>query len=87
MKIQRPTQAQLNVYKERVQQVDTQKSKKREDKLEISTEAQKLQKGKMNEQQRAQYVNEIKQSYENGTYKVQPEKTAEKMIDFWSKEE
>ncbi len=86
MKINGPTQAQLSIYKERVQQqVATEKSKMKEDKLEISTAAQTLQKGNMSEKQRAQYVNDIKQSYENGTYKVQPEKLAEKMIDFWSK--
>lgn len=86
MKIQGPTQSQVNAYKESPhKQIEKQTYKKRTDQLEISNEAKSLQKSNHGENKRAEYVNQIKQSYENGTYKVQPEKVAAKMIDFWSK--
>lgn len=86
MKIQGPTQSQVNLYKENThKQLDKQTYKKRTDQLEISKEAQSLQKNSHGENKRAEYVSQIKQSYENGTYKVQPGKVAAKMIDFWSK--
>lgn len=87
MKIQGPTHSQVNIYKEHTHtSMDKQSYKKQTDRLEISKEAQKLQKGNQSETKRAQYVNQIKQSYENGTYKVQPEKIAKKLMDKWSKD-
>ncbi|HLR15200.1 MAG TPA: flagellar biosynthesis anti-sigma factor FlgM [Bacillota bacterium] len=87
MKIQGPTHSQVNVYKEHAHQsIEKQSYKKQTDRLEISKEAQRLQKGNQNENKRAQYVNQIKQSYENGTYKVQPEKIAQKLMETWSKD-
>lgn len=87
MKIQGPTHSQVNVYKEHTQKsIDKQSYKKQTDRLEISKEAQSLQKGNQSESKRAQYVNQIKQSYENGTYKVQPEKIAQKLMEKWSKD-
>lgn len=85
MKIQGPTQSQVNLYKDNTQkQPEKHTSKKRTDQLEISQAAQHLQKSNPAERMRAQYVNQIKQSYEAGTYKVHPEKVANKMINYWS---
>lgn len=87
MKIEGPTQSQVNLYKDNVQkQHEKPTSKKRTDQLEISQAAQHLQKSNPEERMRAQYVHQIKQSYEAGTYKVHPEKIAQKMMNYWSNE-
>lgn len=84
MKIQGPTQTHVNIYKEHAkQQPPTQTGKGKADQLEISPEAHKLQKGISKESERDQYVQQIKQAYDHGTYQPQPEKIASKMIDFW----
>ena len=87
MKIHGPTHSKVNVYKEQSHKATEKQSyKKQTDRLEISKEAHRLQKGNQSESKRAQYVNQIKQSYENGTYKVQPEKIAQKLMEKWSRD-
>lgn len=86
MKIQGPNRANINAYQNQLHKPTEHKvDKNRKDNLEISKEAkQLLEKQKPNEARKA-YVQEIKQAISSGAYKVDHEKTAQKMIDFWSK--
>ncbi|MEC5422862.1 flagellar biosynthesis anti-sigma factor FlgM [Virgibacillus sp. C22-A2] len=86
MKIHGPNQTNFNPYKNQVQkQVDHKKEVNKTDQIEISSQAKHLQ-GKDNPSaKRAEYIQEIKNAVDSGNYKVNPEKTAEKMIEFWKK--
>lgn len=59
---------------------------KQQDQLEISSEAMKLQENTKVNAKREAYVQEIKNRVESGQYEINYEKTAQKMIDFWSKQ-
>lgn len=86
MKIHGPNQTNFNPYKSHMQkQAEVKKELNKEDQLEISSQAKQLQESKKPNAKRAAYVQEIKNAVEAGEYKVNPEKTAEKMIAFWSK--
>ncbi|MFP7255440.1 flagellar biosynthesis anti-sigma factor FlgM [Virgibacillus sp. 7505] len=85
MKIQGPNQSGFNPYtKQLKQQADLQKASQRQDKLEISSEAKRLQEGDKIQASRQSHVEQIKAAVQNGEYKVDAEKTAKKMMDFWS---
>lgn len=56
------------------------------DKLNISEKAKQLQESGKMDVKRSNYIQQIKQSVESGEYKVHPERTAQKMIEFWSKQ-
>ena len=62
-----------------------QKNDKHRDELNISAEAKKLQKNDAYAVERSKYVAEIKKLVQSGEYKVDYDKTAQEMIDFWSK--
>lgn len=81
------TKPLLNAYNNQVQNKrNTTKSKSQSDKINISDAAQKLHGNdtQINEK-RMEYVQEIKQIVESGDYKVNYNRTAQKMIEFWSK--
>lgn len=84
MKIQGPNPL-INAYKQQRQNHITNKNKHQKDQLNISTEAKKLQQHKHYNIERSKYVDEIKQLVQSGEYKVEHDKTAQKMIDFWTK--
>lgn len=85
MKIQRPNQAQLNVYQNQVNKQQQNKQKlDRQDRLQISQEAKRLQKDVKLDKQRTAYVEYIKDKVESGEYKINFEETAKQMINFWS---
>lgn len=75
----------INVYKQQKHQQVNRKNIQQKDELNISTEAKKLQKNTQYEVERSQYVDEIKQLVQSGEYKVEHDKMAQKMIDFWTK--
>lgn len=86
VKIYGTNQSKLNVYNNHIQkQLKEKESIKKEDQIEISNAAKKLQQSKKQPSPRKAYVEEIKQAVQSGEYKVDYEKTAKKMIDFWSK--
>ncbi|MBP1971173.1 negative regulator of flagellin synthesis FlgM [Virgibacillus natechei] len=86
MKINGPNQTNFNPYKNQMQkQADYKNEVNKKDQIEISSQAKQLQENEKPHVQRASYVQEIKNAVESGEYKVNPERTAEKMIDFWSK--
>ncbi|GGB55301.1 flagellar biosynthesis anti-sigma factor FlgM [Virgibacillus dakarensis] len=87
MKIHGPNQTNFNPYKNHIQkQAEYKKDRNQSDQLEISKQAKQLQENSQPNAERAKYVQDIKQAVESGEYQVNPEKTAQKMIAFWSKE-
>jgi len=86
MKIQGPQLRSMNAYHKQLQPKRESKQKElTRDQLNISREAQQLQKSDQASIKRSEYVQKIKQAVQSGEYKVDYEKTAQKMIDFWSK--
>lgn len=88
MKIQGPNFSNINAYKKQFQakaDVDIKQEEAKKDKLNISNEAKQLQVNKQSSEERTKYVENIKKDIQSGQYTVNYEKTAQKMIDFWSK--
>ena len=86
MKINGPNQTNFNPYKQQLQkQTEVKKDIPTKDQIEISNQAKELQEKDKTSEKRASYVQEIKQAVDSGSYKVNPEKVAQKMLDFWSK--
>ncbi|OZU88802.1 flagellar biosynthesis anti-sigma factor FlgM [Virgibacillus indicus] len=86
MKINGPNQTNFNPYKNQIQkQNEVKKEINKKDQIEISSHAKQLQENEKPNAKRAAYVQEIKNAVESGEYKINHEKTAQKMIDFWSK--
>ncbi|MEN2768731.1 flagellar biosynthesis anti-sigma factor FlgM [Ornithinibacillus xuwenensis] len=87
MKVNGPNQTNFNPYKNQIQkQTDYKKNVQQQDQLEISTQAMQLQENTKVNAKREAYVQEIKNLVESGQYEIDFEKTAKKMIDFWSKQ-
>lgn len=87
MKIQGPNLSQIQAYKNQStnQKLNHKKTLQKEDHVNISQTAKKLQESQKGSMDRTTYVNEIKQAVQSGEYKINHEATAKKMIDFWSK--
>lgn len=87
MKIYGSGRTNFNPYNNQQQkQIEQQKQTKKEDQLEISNAAKKLQESKQQHTKRASYVEGIKKAVQSGEYKINYEKTSQKMIDYWSKQ-
>lgn len=85
MRIQGTNLSKLAAYRTQLQQRgEVKESEKRKDQLNISNEALKLQENKQSDIERANHVQSIKKAVQSGTYQVETEKVAQKMIDFWS---
>lgn len=85
MKINGPNQTNFNPYKNQMQkQMDLKKDIK-QDQIEISSEAKKLLENEKTDPKREAYVQNIKDKVAAGEYKINYEKTAKKMIEFWSR--
>lgn len=86
MKINGPNQTNFNPYKNHIQkQADIKNEVNRDDQLEISSQAKKLQESEKPSAERLTYLQEIKKDIETGDYKVDTEKLTDAMIAFWSK--
>ncbi|MFD1020299.1 flagellar biosynthesis anti-sigma factor FlgM [Thalassobacillus hwangdonensis] len=87
MKINGPNQPNFNPYQKQLNnQTELKKGAGNQDRIEISSQAKQMQEGAKVDPARQNYVNQIKQSVDNGEYKVDAQATAKKMIDFWSKQ-
>ncbi|WP_042222441.1 flagellar biosynthesis anti-sigma factor FlgM [Oceanobacillus manasiensis] len=84
MKINGPNQTNFNPYKSHLQKHTEIKKETKQDQLEISNQAKQLQEGGKTSPERAEYIQNIKKAVDAGEYKVDAEKTAQKMIDFWA---
>lgn len=86
MKINGPNQTNFNPYKHQIQQQRDLKKGMKQDQIEISNEAKKLLENDKADPKREAYIQEIKDKVDSGEYEINYEKTAEKMIDFWSRQ-
>ncbi|SEA39371.1 negative regulator of flagellin synthesis FlgM [Thalassobacillus cyri] len=85
MKINGPNHTNLNPYQKQLnKQTEIKKAFQQEDKLEISHQAKNLQENARPDAAREKKVAEIKQAVDQGEYKINAEKTAQKMIQFWN---
>ena len=75
----------IHTYRNQQQKQVPKKLEKQADQLKISEAAKKLQQTETHAE-RSQYVAEIKQRVQSGQYKIDYEQTAQKMIDFWTKQ-
>lgn len=86
MKIQGPNLSNINAYKTTFQsRPDVKREEAKQDKVNISNEAKQLQVNTRSTEERRQYIEKIKNSIQTGQYTVNYDKTARKMIDYWSK--
>lgn len=83
MKIQGPNPL-VHAYRNQGRQQYKASNDKKSDQLNISEKAKQLQQQKAQSSERANYVAEIKQLVQSGEYKIDYERTAQKMIDFWT---
>ncbi len=65
-------------------QAEIKKEVNKNDQLQISNEAKKLQQNEKVDPARLERVEQIKQSVESGEYTVDPKQTAKKMLQFWN---
>ncbi len=87
MKINGPNQTHFNPYNNQLQKHDSKVSQhKQQDQLEISSEAKELQESEKLHPKREAYLQQLKKDIQTGNYEINYEKTAQKMIDFWSKQ-
>lgn len=77
----------INAYRNQQQKHVTKKDlNQKDDQLNISQEAKNLQKSDTHSMERTKHVAEIKKLVQSGEYKIDFDKTAQKMIDFWAKQ-
>ncbi|MFA1821340.1 flagellar biosynthesis anti-sigma factor FlgM [Virgibacillus oceani] len=86
MKINGPNQTNFNPYKNQIQKQADLKRDMKQDQIEISNQAKELLESEKADPKREAYVQDIKDKVDAGEYKINYEKTAQKMIDFWSKQ-
>lgn len=86
MKVNGSNQTHFNPYQKQAQKhtAEKQKLKHQADQLQISDQAKKMQESSTAAANRKAYVEKIKHDVETGNYHVNHEKTAKKMIDFWT---
>lgn len=82
LKIQGPN-PYVQIYRNQLQSVQTNKKAQNKDELKISQEAFKLQNNEL-VLERKKYVSQIKSQVQSGNYEIDYEKTAEKMLRFWN---
>lgn len=84
MRINGPNHTNFNPYKQVTQnQKDPKKVVATEDNLQISSEAKKLLESQQPDVERNQRIEKLKLDIEHGEYKVNPSKTAKKLMEFY----
>ncbi|SFA88181.1 anti-sigma-28 factor, FlgM family [Lentibacillus halodurans] len=87
MKIYGSNQPNFNPYKNQLhKQLDYSKDANKKDQLEISSEGKKMLENEKPNAKRASYVQQIKDAVDKGEYQINYDKTAQNMIDFWSRQ-
>ncbi|MRH41968.1 flagellar biosynthesis anti-sigma factor FlgM [Aquibacillus halophilus] len=85
MKIQGPNHSNFNPYQKQLQkQADMKQQAAKADQLQISDQAKQLQGSDKPSDLRQKQVDQIKQSVQSGDYSIDPKKTSQKMLEFWS---
>lgn len=75
----------LHAYKQQQHKQLGKQTREQKDKIDISQAAKSLQENRQHEVERERYVQEIKEQVQAGEYKLDHEKLASKMIDFWKR--
>lgn len=75
----------MQLYRNQLKQQHVKKSERKNDQLDISLEAKHLQMQQAQSAERENYVAELKELVQSGEYKVNYDKSAQKMIDFWTR--
>ncbi|MGG0720062.1 flagellar biosynthesis anti-sigma factor FlgM [Robertmurraya massiliosenegalensis] len=83
MKINPLRSINVNPYNKQAEKIEPTQKAKGKDKVEISTEAMKLQKLGNIELERQEKVDAIKKEVQSGNYEVNAKVIAEKMYSFW----
>lgn len=86
MKINKPIGASLiNAYQKQNQKpiVDKSKASSKKDHVQISEQAKAMLESKMIDPARQEKVQHLKNQVQNGEYKVDNQKVAEKIYQFW----
>ncbi|MFC0187350.1 flagellar biosynthesis anti-sigma factor FlgM [Fictibacillus aquaticus] len=88
MKINNFNPIHNNPYKKQMNEAagQSKQTPQKRDEINISSEAKNLHTQLKLDAERKAKVEEIKKQVENGTYQVQPEKTAKSFLDFWRKQ-
>lgn len=84
MKINNYNRVNMNPYQKQAEKAEQVSDSKKKDKLEISSEALKLQKGGSIEMDREAKVKALKEAVQAGKYEIEPKKIAEKVYSFWN---
>lgn len=87
MKINNLGSSGINPYKRQQNKLDSisGNARRAEDKVEISSVAKEMQQGSQFQIDRQAKVEQLKLDVETGNYKVDPQKVAKSIIDFYSK--
>lgn len=86
MKINGPNHSNFNPYQKQLNKsAEVKQQPNRQDKLEISKQAQEMHGSDKPDPARQKRVEQLKMDVESGNYKVDTNATAQKMIDFFSK--
>ncbi|WP_442596342.1 flagellar biosynthesis anti-sigma factor FlgM [Neobacillus sp. D3-1R] len=87
MKINNLGPSGLNPYKRQQNKLDNMSGNARrtEDKVEISSAAKEMQQGNQLQIDRQAKVDQLKLDVQTGNYKVDPQKVAKSILDFYSK--
>ncbi|MGP7818537.1 flagellar biosynthesis anti-sigma factor FlgM [Niallia sp. 01092] len=85
MKINHYNRVNLNPYKKQIEKNEAAESIKRQDKVEISQEAKKLQESNGMEG-RQEKIQELKNQINNGHYEIDATTVAKKILSFWKKD-
>lgn len=83
MRIQGPN-PYLNLYNQQKYEKVNNNKKETKDQLAISSEAKLMQMQKSQKAERKQHVQEIKERVQADEYKVDHQKTAEKLMKYWN---
>jgi len=87
MKINETNHLKFNAYQNLIQKPTKNHEKvEKSDQLEISNEAKSMLEKHQPDKTREKHIQAIKEKVEAGTYEIDFEKTASKMIDFWTKD-
>ncbi|SDP95037.1 anti-sigma-28 factor, FlgM family [Litchfieldia salsa] len=85
MKINQTNLAGINPYKKQVNKVVQTEKTVKTDKVEISSAAKQLQETSAVTLERQEKIDALKQQVQNGTYKVDPEKIAKSIVNYYFK--
>ncbi|WP_082233351.1 flagellar biosynthesis anti-sigma factor FlgM [Halobacillus massiliensis] len=83
MRVQGSNFSKINPYQKQMNQQHEIKQAKQQDKMEISSEGKALQEIEKTNEQRAEYIKDIKAKVEKGDYKIDHEAAAQCLAKYY----